>query len=143
MVRSLSSRNPTNGSHFYFVITGTGADTIEQKLKSVHAVGDGEGIREYLTFQVHDETVTLVFRDADTDANHNDTSEKRIIDVAWDHRHFTLVTSFKINRRTVSNCLTIEKGCGRGALLKSLCSRRMTPIHIIRNSMTHVLGEGQ
>ena len=67
-------------SYFYFVVTGTGADTIVQKFKSVHTVGNGEGIREYLTFRVHDETVMFVLLDIDTDVNHIDISEKRIID---------------------------------------------------------------
>ena len=63
--------------YFYFVSReSAGPDTLQQGLEAVSVVRDCEYARQHLAFRAEDKAIVLVFRNIDSNANHNDTSKR-------------------------------------------------------------------
>ena len=63
-------------SYFYFVCrTSTATNGLQQGIKSLCVVGDGEDICQDFTFRAEDKAVVLVLGNINTHTNHDDTSE--------------------------------------------------------------------
>ena len=66
--------------YFYAVLgCGAGPQLVQQDVKPLQTVGDGEHIRQGHTLGAEDEAVVLVFGHIDTNANHSKTSNGNFV----------------------------------------------------------------